>query len=261
MLIALASLNPSWENKTENLLACGQHFRKAKSLNAELIIFPEMTLTGFSMNIGVTAEEKDSSPTFNSFSELSSKYEIGVVYGVVFRQNLKATNNAIFLNKSGEIIGLYKKIHPFSFSGEDKYFEGGEEILSVSFGSLRIGVTICYDLRFPEIYSALGVTSDLIINIANWPEKRIEHWITLLKARAIENQVFIAGVNRIGNDQNSLDYVRSSIVVKPNGDVLEPKFSIGNLDIFEIDQSFISKLRSQFSTTQDRRPDLYKRIL
>ena len=133
--------------------------------------------------------------------------------------------------------------------------------MSVDFGLLKIGVTICYDLRFPEIYSALGAKSDLIVNIANWPTKRIEHWTTLLRARAIENQVYIAGVNRIGTDQNSLEYVKSSIAVNPNGEILKPIYSEKELDIYEIDKDVLSEFKTRFSTTQDRNPAFYKSIL
>ena len=261
MLIALASLNQSWENKVENLSACRRLFGQAKLFGAELIIFPEMTLTGFSMNIEKTAEEEDSSPTVKSFSELSNEFDIGAIYGVVFRENLKATNNALVLDKFGQTIGKYQKVHPFSFAGEDKYFDAGKEILSVNFGLLKFGVTICYDLRFPEIYSALGVDTDIIINIANWPAKRIEHWTTLLRARAIENQIFVAGVNRIGIDQKGEEYTESSIIVNPNGEVLEPKHTEGELSVYEIDRATLIEFKTRFSTTQDRNPEFYKGIL
>ena len=261
MLIALASLNQSWENKAENFSTCRELFRKAKLFEAELIIFPEMTLTGFSMDIENTAEEEESSQTVKLFSQLSNESELAAIYGVVFRKNQKASNNAVFVDKSGETIGKYQKVHPFSFSGEDKYFEAGKDILSVNYGLLKIGVTICYDLRFPEIYSALGVNSDLIVNIANWPAKRIEHWTTLLRARAIENQVFISGVNRIGLDQNGLKYTESSVVVNPNGEILVPRHTEGELHIYEIDETTLVELKAKFSTTQDRNPDFYKSIL
>lgn len=261
MLIALASLNQSWEDKSANLLSCEELFRKAKLHNAQLIIFPEMTLTGFSMNIGVTAEVAQESPTLESFKGLASKFGIGVIFGIVFRHGEKATNNAIFLDTSGEILGKYQKVHPFSFSEEDKYFDAGNEILIVNFVLLTIGVTVCYDLRFPEIYSALGLKSDLIVNIANWPAKRIEHWTTLLRARAIENQVFVAGVNRIGVDRNGLDFIKSSIVVDPNGEILEPIYTEEELDIYDVDRIFLREFRNQFSTTQDRNPEFYKSIL
>ena len=261
MLIALASLNQYWEDKSANLLNCRELFYKAKSHNARVIIFPEMTLTGFSMNIGITAEEEETSPTVESFRRLSTEFGIGTIFGVVFRHNKKATNNAVFLDGTGKTIGKYQKVHPFSFSGEDKFFDAGKEILSVDFGLLKMGVTICYDLRFPEIYCALGVKSDLIVNIANWPAKRIEHWTTLLRARAIENQVYIAGVNRIGTDQNGLDYVKSSMVVNPNGEILEPIYAGEELDIYEVDKAALLEFKTRFSTTQDRNPAFYKSIL
>jgi predicted amidohydrolase len=261
MLIALASLNQAWEDKSVNLQSCRELFQKAKFHDAKLIIFPEMTLTGFSTNIGVIAEEAEDSPTVESFRMLAREYRIGVIFGIVFKQNDKATNNAVFLSEAGELIGTYQKVHPFSFSGEDQYFEAGKDILSVNFGVFRIGITVCYDLRFPEIYTALSTKADVIVNIANWPEKRIEHWFILLKARAIENQVFILGVNRIGSDPKSNNYIKSSIVVNPNGDVLKAILTEEELDIYEVDKLALSEIRSKFSTTQDRNPDFYRSIL
>jgi predicted amidohydrolase len=126
---------------------------------------------------------------------------------------------------------------------------------------MKIGLTICYDLRFPEIHSALGKQCDLIINIANWPAKRIDHWNTLLKARAIENQLFMIGVNRIGIDDKGIEYVKSSQVINPNGELLSPVLSEVELDFFDINTEFTSKFRQTFSTTQDRKSDLYKSIL
>ena len=261
MLVALASLNQRWEDKSANFVSCENLIQKAKAHRAELIIFPEMTLTGFSMNIKETAEEIDNSYTVKAFRELSKRFNIGVIFGVVFRQHEKATNNSIFMGNAGEFLANYKKIHPFSLSGENEYFEAGEEILFVDFGLLRIGLTICYDLRFPEIYSALGVKSELIVNIANWPAKRIDHWITLLKARAIENQIYVAGVNRIGIDNNGLEYMKSSMIFNPNGEIMIPVYSEEQLDIYDINSEMALKFRSEFSTTQDRKPNFYKSIL
>ena len=124
-----------------------------------------------------------------------------------------------------------------------------------------VGLTICYDLRFPELYSALGAGSDLIVNIANWPAKRLDHWNTLLRARAIENQIFIVGVNRTGKDMNGLEYVQSSVIINSNGEVLRPFFSEGALDIFDVDTDFTKVLKQNFSSTKDRNLDFYKSIL
>ena len=261
MLIALASLNQTWEDKVENLLSCEVLFHKARKNNAQLIIFPEMTLTGFSMNTNLIAEDSKKSPTVESFKSLAKKFEMGVIFGVVFKHGKKAVNKSIFLNTSGQILGEYTKIHPFSFSGEDALFDAGKEIIVVKFEFIRIGLTICYDLRFPEIYSAIGKKSDLIVNIANWPARRIKHWSILLKARAIENQVFVAGVNRTGTDVNENFFTKSSAMVSPDGKVLKPIYSEENIEIFEVDIDYLREYKSKFSTTQDRKPEFYKRAL
>jgi omega-amidase len=261
MLIALASLNQIWEDKDANLANCEDLVHKAKSHKADLIVFPEMTLTGFSMNTSVTAEGFHNSQTIESFKELAIKNEIAIIFGMVFSQFSKASNNGIFIGKSGKILGIYQKIHPFSFSGEDKFFTAGSEILKLDFDSFRIGLTICYDLRFPELYSALSTSCDLIINIANWPSKRLDHWNTLLKARAIENQIFVAGINRVGKDLPGNEYTKSSIVIDPNGVTVSPIYSEAELDIIDIDRDYIEDFKRTFSTTQDRNPEFYKGIL
>ena len=261
MLVALASLNQIWENKEANLDACKELLLKSKIYGVDLIIFPEMTLTGFSTNISITGESKEASPTLESFLELSKKFGMGVIFGVTFLEGAKGTNNAIFLDKSGTTLGSYQKIHPFSLAGEDKCFTAGNKIVFVDFESLIIGITICYDLRFPELYSALGAKAELIINIANWPTNRIDHWTTLLRARAIENQVYLAGINRIGVDGNNLCYTRSSILVDPKGQILEPIYTQGELDVYDLDRESFLDHRREFSTTQDRLPQLYKNFL
>ena len=261
MLIALASLDQIWENKSDNLSLCEKMIQIAKIHHSDLVIFPEMTLTGFSMNISSIAEQSDRSQTVDSFKKLADKYNISIIFGVAFNQFAKASNNAVFIDRSGEILGTYQKIHPFSFSNEDIYFEAGEKILTVKFESMSIGITICYDLRFPELYSALGASSDLIINIANWPHKRIEHWETLLKARAIENQIFVAGVNRTGKDNNGNLYEKSSMLIDANGKIMAPIYSEEHLDIYDVNKMYTSETKSKFSTIQDRNVKLYKRLL
>lgn len=192
---------------------------------------------------------------------LAKVFQIALLFGVVFKDGDKATNNAVLVDSNGVIKGSYSKIHPFSFAGEDKVFNGGNKLVVVQLGAVTIGLTICYDFRFPELYSALGKTCDLIVNTANWPAKRVDHWNTLLKVRAIENQVFLVGVNRTGMDGNGLAYEKSTQVINPNGDALECIFSQDQLDVFEIDSLFTVKFKQTFSTSQDRQPALYKSIL
>ena len=258
MRLALISLDQAWEDKACNTQACRAFLQRAKTQGVELVIFPEMTLTAFSMNTQNTAEEAVTSATVRLFQDLAVEFQIAIVFGVVVRDGDKALNMALAVDSDGLVKIRYAKIHPFTFAGEDKVFNGGAEIFHARLGAMTIGLTICYDLRFPELYSALATDCDLIINIANWPAKRVDHWNALLKARAIENQIFIAGVNRTGVDGNGLQYVKSSQVVNPNGELLTPVMSEPEFDIFDIDPEYIDKFKRTFSTTQDRKPTLYK---
>lgn len=261
MRVALVSLDQAWENKEQNLIACRAFVLRAKAQGVDLVIFPEMTLTSFSMNISVTSEDSKTSKTVESFKALAQEFQIAIVFGIVFKDGDKATNNTLLIDGVGTIKANYIKMHPFTFAGEDKVFNGGSAISFGTVCNMTIGLTICYDLRFPELYSALAKHCDCIINIANWPAKRVDHWNTLLKARAIENQIFILGVNRTGVDDKGIEYKKSSQVISPNGELLAHVSPEEQLDIVDIDLSFISEFRKCFSTVQDRKPILYKSIL
>lgn len=258
MRVALISLNQAWEDKARNTQAVRAFVERAKAQGAELVIFPEMTLTAFSMNIQNTSEDASTSATVRLFQDIAVEFDVAIVFGVVFRDGDKALNMAVTVDSAGLVKMRYAKIHPFSFAGEDKAFNGGTEICYAQLGAMTIGLTICYDLRFPEVYSALAGHCNLVINIANWPARRVDHWNALLKARAIENQIFIVGVNRSGVDGNGLQYVKSSQVLNPNGEPLSSVISDSEFDVFDIDPEYIGKFKQTFSTTQDRKPALYK---
>ncbi|WP_122863683.1 nitrilase-related carbon-nitrogen hydrolase [Campylobacter showae] len=260
MKIATVSLNQFWEDKYKNLDLCTKHIQLASSKNTDLIIFPEMTLTGFSNNIGSTAENVKNSETIKSFSILAKKFNVAIVFGMVEKNQEKALNKAVFVDKFGNILDDYSKIHPFTFANEDVFFNAGNKLCIVDFYNSKIGLTICYDLRFPELYSSLASKCDLVVNIANWPLKRVDHWNTLLKARAIENQVFVIGVNRIGLDGNGLEYVESSKIFNANGEELKSE-KYENMKIYDLDIIWTKDFRLQFDTVSDRKVKFYKEIL
>jgi predicted amidohydrolase len=122
-------------------------------------------------------------------------------------------------------------------------------------------MSICYDLRFPEMFQALSKNSQIIVNIACWPEKRVHHRITYLQARAIENQSFFIGVNRTGKDGNNLNYRKSSMIVNPEGELLIGERVNDEIDIFEIDIAQVDAYRESFPVKNDRQPEFYKQIL
>ena len=257
MILATVSLNQIWENKKENLILCEAYIKKASDKKVDLIVFPEMTLTGFSTNIEKTAEEENSSETIKNFQDLARSFNIAILFGVVINDGKKVLNRSVFVDNEGTVLAKYSKIHPFSFAGEDKYFNSGNKLVQFKFKDATIGLTICYDLRFPELYSAYSKECDIIINIANWPSKRIEHWNTLLKARAIENQVIIVGVNRTGSDASGLEYCESSNIFNADGKKLDFE-QLNEIKIFEINKNRTEEFKKNFNTTNDRKIEFYK---
>jgi omega-amidase len=258
MKVALASINPIWGNKVQNQKVCLALFEQASNFGVDLLIFPEMTLTGFFIDSPSQIEDLDTSLSIKFFEQLSRKYGVGTIFGIILDgPNDFAKNSAIFLDKSGKIVGNYCKVHPFSHAGENSFFIPGDKIEVVNFEGVKIGLSICYDLRFPELYSSMGRKTDMIVNIANWPAQRMAHWDTLLKARAIENQVIVAGVNRTGIDNAGQIFPPSSMIIDSSGTRIEPEFSDDYIDILEVDftKSHLAKIK--FDTVIDRRPSLY----
>jgi len=258
MRIGTVSLDQDWENKESNKHNCENYIKKATSQEVSLIIFPEMTLTGFSMNTKLIAEEINNSETILFFKNLAIRYSIAIVFGVVIKDEIMSSNRLVLISNWGEIQVNYSKIHPFSFSGKDKFFIKGNKLGQCIFDKIRVGFTICYDLRFPELYQGLSAINDIIITIANWPQKRIEHWKTLLKARAIENQSIMVGVNRTGTDGNEIHYEKSSCIFNQNGKLLQPILCDDLLEIYDLEIDAVKLTRTTFPVKNDRRNEFYK---
>jgi len=263
MRIALVSLDQIWQDKKANFDRCFSIMANAKSSGCELVIFPEMTLTGYSLNMSAVAEPDDQSLTLNWFQEASSTIGLASIFGACLCDPAtgRPRNTLCMARPDSETLIIYSKIHPFSFAGEDKVLEAGNHIGIAQIGEMNIGAAICYDLRFPELYAVMANQCDAIITIANWPTLRVSHWRSLLVARAIENQCFMFGVNRIGIDGNGLNYQKSSIVVTPDGELLEPVIPGHELDIYDIEPSDAATYRALFPTLRDKRYGLYLDLL
>ena len=216
MNIGLVQYHPSWENKGLSKSKIDQ-FLDNLSPDIDLLVFPELTLTGFTMRSKRFAEKIDGD-SIRFFSALADKYSCHVIAGFIEVDQEKYYNTLIHLSAQETPVSIYRKIHPFSFTGENRHYASGHQPTITKVKGLRIGLSICYDLRFPELFRRYAKERvDIIVNIANWPVDRIEHWYTLLKARAIENQCYVVGVNRVGSDK-SLDYPGWSSVFNPFGD-------------------------------------------
>lgn len=243
MKISLVQLDMCWEDKKATKERIEKLLGSFKG-GTDLLIFPEMTLTGFSMN---TAETLSDEADREFFASVARSFSCAVTYGAV--EN--GFNCQITLDKNGERIASYKKIHLFSYADEDRFYSKGEKTVTFNLNGVRITPFVCYDLRFPYLFWDKTADTDIYIVNASWPSSRSLHWQTLLRARAIENQAFVIGVNRVGSDPN-VDYSGDSAVYNPIGETVLECGSAEGIFSVEFDAGKTSEVRQFFPFQQDR---------
>jgi len=212
-----------WEDKKSNL-SMFENKIEAIEGHKELVILPEMFSTGFSMNTKVLAETMDGE-SIKWMEEMSKKHKIILTGSLIIEEDGKYFNRLVWMMPNGHY-GYYDKRHLFGYAGEDNFYTSGERRLITSVNGWKINLQICYDLRFP-VWSRQQVVVgendtapeyDVLIIVANWPAKRSHAWKSLLCARAIENQCFVVGVNRVGNDGNGFYHSGDSTIIDPMGE-------------------------------------------
>jgi len=218
--IALVQSEQYWEDKARNWDHYCKMLEKIEG-NVDLIVLPEMFDTGFSMNTSL-AEEWNENSSLRFLKELSSKSQSAVYTSFMCKDGSHYFNRGVFVRPDGTV-DIYDKRKTFGLAGEDQVYTAGNEAKIIEFKCWKIQLQICYDLRFPEICRNYIDTSgepayDLLLYVANWPERRSLHWKTLLQARAIENQCYVVGVNRVGTDGKDLIYSGDSVCVNSLGD-------------------------------------------
>ncbi|MCU0413093.1 MAG: carbon-nitrogen family hydrolase [Ignavibacteriaceae bacterium] len=248
MKIALVQYSPAWEDKESNKQKILSLISKVEGV--DLFVFPEMTLTGFTMK-SKEMSETIHGESFRFFSSIAKEKSANIFAGIIERRKNRIYNTLIHIKPDGNLLKLYRKIHPFSYSGENENYNAGTKPVYTKIRSWKIGLTICYDLRFPELYRKYGKKrTQLIVNIANWPDTRIEHWRALLKARAIENQCYVAGVNRVGKDPK-LNYVGFSSLFDPMGKELAAVENEETVILIELDKHYVNEVRGRFPFLDD----------
>ena len=259
MKVSMAQMAIKFEDKKFNMEKALSLFEKAAEEKTDFIIFPEMTLTGFSMHTERIGEDIKNSETIRFFEGCAKKYNMGVCFGMVRLSGEDALNSAVIMDKEGNVLGVYDKIHPFSGGHEAKFYKGGENIILAEFEGITLSPFICYDLRFPEIFQAASIEAFFLPVIGNWPKIRQQYIGSILKARAIENQSYACFVNTTGFDGKVL-YGGGSVAFDPWGELIIEAGEEEGIYSFELDIDMPAFVRDSFKLRQDRRNDLYSRL-
>ena len=246
--ITLAQVDLVWENPGQNRMNLEMQIRQL-ICQSDLVILPETFTTGFSMHAADLAEPMDG-PTVAWMQNLSRETGIAIGGSVIITDKDLFYNRFVFVTPAGEI-SCYDKRHLFSIGGESISFSAGDQRMIVNFLGWKIALYTCYDVRFPVWCRNVNDT-DLMIFTANWPASRNEVWKILLKARAIENQVYVAGVNRIGKDGNGIAYVGESQILNSRGELLSaPVSGHEGFVTSEISMKELNDFREKFPVAKD----------
>jgi omega-amidase len=244
----------TWENKAANYARAHKLLVAAKPERDSLVLLPEMFATGFSMNVPAI-QEGAKADTEKFLAQLAQEFGVFMIGGIVASApDSRGYNQALVIGPDGAPLARYSKMQPFSLGGEAKNYMAGVQPVFFPWQDLKVSPFICYDLRFPEVFrSAVRGGAQMFTVIANWPHMRIHHWVTLLQARAIENQAYVAGVNRCGTDPK-FTYNGRSIIVDPHGAILADAGDGERIISAEISPEVVNKWRSEFPALQDMRP-------
>jgi len=248
MKISLLQFNIKWMDKQSNIGTISDHLASLSS-GFDLLVLPEMFLTGFNMDAKTAAIPEDHT-AIKALTSLASKYNIGIIGSLAISETSTYFNRVLLITEHG-IAGRYDKQYLFTPSGESDTFSKKHPTTLIEYKGWKLLPQVCYDLRFPENVRTID-KADLIIYVANWPIGRIQHWNTLLKARAIENQCYVIGCNRIGRDDNGWEFPGSTQIIAANGDSTLIDKNNNSLEI-EISHVDVANYRSKYPYWKDKK--------
>jgi len=251
MNIAAVQLDSVWENPRANFSKVERLLDAAPPERGSLVVLPEMFATGFSLDLSKTMHG-DSRGTEDFLRTLATRHGCAVTAGVINPgEGGRGRNESVTFAGDGTLLARYVKQRPFSGAGESEVHGRGAESVTFSLGGFTAAPFVCYDLRFPELFRAAAKRgADLMIVIAAWPVKRIEHWLTLLRARAIENMAWVVGVNRCGSEPK-FTYNGRSVVVDPHGVIVADAGEGEKVLSASVDVEAVRAWRSEFPALRD----------
>ncbi len=244
-----------WEDTPGNLARVRQWLEREPPEPGSLVVLPEMFSTGFSMQVAAIAEPEHG-PAATFLAEVARHYRVTIAGGIV-RRNAegKGLNQALVIGPDGKIGCTYTKLHPFCLGAEFEHYCRGDSLGLFDWQGVQGAIFICYDLRFPEVFRhAVCRGAEFFLVIANWPRSRENHWMTLLQARAIENQAYVIGVNRCGRDPHHA-YSGRSLIVNPRGEIVADAGEEAGWLQAPFDRELIRNYRRGFPVLNDLRKE------
>lgn len=258
LTVSLAQLDVRLGQPKENADVIARWASKAAQLESHLLVLPELWATGYDLSRVKTHAAAMGRGLFGRMSELASRHRLAIAGSLLEADGERCYNTCALYGRDGSLLGAYRKLHLFGPMEEPRWLAAGDhlEVVRAPWGAT--GLAVCYDLRFPELFRRYALAgAEVMIVVAQWPESRIEHWRTLLRARAIENQCFAIGVNRVG-DSGGERFGGCSAVVGPSGETLVEGNEDAGLLTTRVDLGFVEEARHQIPTLSDRRPDIYQ---
>lgn len=259
MRVAAVQHDIVWEDRDANFARLAPMIEAARGAGARLVLLTEMFSFGFSMNTAKIREPVDG-PSAQFLVEQATRNDCwigGSIAEVDERVDPEKPANTFVLAAPDGTTHRYRKIHPFTYAREHESFVAGDDFTTVDVttpdGAVRTSLFVCYDLRFADELWAVAPTTDLYLVPANWPASRAHHWRSLLVARAIENQAYVVGCNRVGTAPNDLHYLGDSMIIDPLGEVLASAADGESIVLADVDPARVARTRARFPFLQDRR--------
>ena len=246
--VTLVQTELAWEDARANLETMDRLVMDLQE-PTDLIVLPEMFTTGFSMNTDGLAEDMDG-PAVSWLKKVSRRKQADIAGSLIIRTERGYMNRLVWARPEGEIL-TYDKRHLFRMAGEEKVYTAGKDKVTIALNGWNVCPFICYDLRFPTWTRNKECNFDVAIFVANWPEKRSLHWKILLRARAIENQCYVVGVNRVGKDGNGIAYSGDSAVIDPKGKILFEKSHEPCIHTQHLGYTHLTSYRKAFPAWRD----------
>jgi predicted amidohydrolase len=258
--VSLGQMNIALGDVRKNTNTAEEMITEAGRRGSHLIVLPELWSTGYALDNAKELGSQLNVGIFAQAASLATQHKVSVVGSMLEKRGLEVTNSATFFAPNGRLMGVYRKVHLFRLMEEDRWLQPGSAPLIMDLPWGTTGVAICYDLRFPELFRRYAVQGAKVIVLpAEWPVERIDHWRTLLQARAIENQCYMIATNAAGPTGNT-NFGGHSMIVDPWGKIVMEVGEQPTLATAEIDIDYVDVIRNRIPVLEDRRPDVYGTI-